>query len=64
MFIDGKLTRGEAFEAIAVLNPATEEILGEVPAGGAAEVGLAVAAAGRAFGEWRRGTQWSPSPPS
>ena len=54
MFIDGKLTRGEAVEAIVVVNPATEEILGDVPAGGAAEVEQAVAAARRAFGEWRR----------
>jgi len=54
MFIDGTQTRGEAGEAIDVLNPATEEVLTQVPAGGEAEVNLAVAAAARAFPAWRR----------
>jgi betaine-aldehyde dehydrogenase len=54
MFIDGKPTPGEASEAIAVLNPATEEVLAHVPAGGAADVDRAVAAAVRAFPAWRR----------
>ena len=50
MFIDGTRTRGAASQAIDVMNPATEEILAQVPAGGEHEVGLAVAAA-RAFPE-------------
>lgn len=39
---------------IAVTNPATGEVIGEVPAGGAAEARAAVAAARRAFDGWRR----------
>jgi betaine-aldehyde dehydrogenase len=54
MFIDGTRTRGAASQAIDVMNPATEEILAQVPAGGEHEVGLAVAAASRAFPEWQR----------
>jgi len=37
---------------IEVVNPATEEVVGEVPAAGAAEVESAVATAKRAFGGW------------
>jgi len=54
MFIDGQPTRGDSGEAIEVLNPATEEVIARVPAGGETEVGLAVAAAAAAFPEWRR----------
>jgi len=54
MFIDGKPTRVETAETIGVINPATEERLAEVPAGGPAEVDRAVAAAVRAYPEWRR----------
>jgi betaine-aldehyde dehydrogenase len=54
MFIDGTRTRGTAAEAIDVLNPATEEVLAQVAAGGEHEVGLAVNAAARAFPGWRR----------
>jgi betaine-aldehyde dehydrogenase len=54
MLIDGTRTRGEAAEAIDVLNPATEEVLAQVPAGGEHEVGWAVDAARRAFAVWRR----------
>lgn len=34
-------------------DPATEELVGDVPAGAAREVNAAVAAAGRAFDGWR-----------
>jgi succinate-semialdehyde dehydrogenase/glutarate-semialdehyde dehydrogenase len=37
---------------LEVVNPATEEVVGEVPSGDAADVERAVAAAGRAFPEW------------
>ena len=50
-FIDGMRTRGGAAQAIDVMTPATKEVLAQVPAGGADEVGLAVAAAARAFPE-------------
>ena len=54
MFIDGTRTRGDAAGALDVLNPATEEVLAQVPAGTEHEVDLAVAAAARAFPGWRR----------
>ena len=37
---------------LEVVNPATEEVVGEVPSGDAADVERAVEAAGRAFPEW------------
>lgn len=54
MFIDGKFTGGNATEKIEVINPATEERLGDVPRGTAEDVRTAVAAAKRAFDGWRR----------
>ncbi len=48
-YIDGAwVERGEA-PRIAVVNPATEEAIGQIAAGSAADVDLAVAAARRAF---------------
>src|SRR5438067_4513832 len=41
-----------ATERIDVINPATEEVIGSVPAGTAADVDNAVAAATRAFAAW------------
>ncbi|HEX5955920.1 MAG TPA: aldehyde dehydrogenase family protein, partial [Solirubrobacterales bacterium] len=38
---------------IAVVEPATEQVLAEVPRGGAEETDAAVAAAKAAFGGWR-----------
>jgi 5-carboxymethyl-2-hydroxymuconic-semialdehyde dehydrogenase len=50
--IDGKAVTSERrFETI---NPATQEVLAEVAAGGAAEVDAAVAAAKAAFPDWSR----------
>src|SRR3954466_13105975 len=43
---------GGAGEGVGVVNPATEEVVGTVPAAGAAEVESAVATAKRAFGGW------------
>ncbi|CAN5439031.1 aldehyde dehydrogenase family protein [soil metagenome] len=42
--------------SIDVIDPATEEVLGQVPRGGTAEVGAAVQAAREAFDGWR----WTP----
>src|SRR3954465_5381907 len=50
MLIGGEGRRAAAGEEIEVVNPATEDVVGEVPAAGAAEVESAVAAAKRAFG--------------
>ncbi len=54
MFINGKTTSGTARERIAVINPATEQTLDEVPRGTAADVGAAVTAAKAAFPGWKR----------
>ena len=50
-YIDGQWV--EAAGTLEVLNPATLQLLGRVPALGAAQTERAVAAAQRAFGPWR-----------
>ena len=56
MFIDGRWTEANSGEWIQSINPYTAERWAEVPAGGAGDVQLAVAAARRAFddGPWPR----------
>ena len=49
--IDGDLIVGEG-DRIDVVNPATDEVIGSVPAGTPADVDAAVGAATRAFGSW------------
>lgn len=53
MWIDGAWTPGTSGATIAVHDPATEELIAQVPAGNAADVEAAVAAASRAFPQWR-----------
>jgi betaine-aldehyde dehydrogenase len=53
MYIDGRRQASEGQESIPVYDPATEEIIGAVPQATAADAGRAVAAARRAFEEWR-----------
>ena len=52
IYLDGAWTVPSSAETIPVENPATEEILGHVPAGTAEDVDRAVAAARRAFPGW------------
>jgi len=52
IYLDGAWTASSSTETIPVENPATEEILGHVPAGTAADVDRAVAAARAAFPGW------------
>src|SRR5689334_11003435 len=52
MLIGGEWRAGSA--EIEVVNPATEETVATVPAGTRDDVDLAVATAGRAFGDWSR----------
>jgi aldehyde dehydrogenase (NAD+) len=52
IYLDGGWVTPSSAETIAVENPATEEILGHVPAGSAEDVDRAVAAARAAFGGW------------
>ena len=53
-WINNQWVEGDVAEAIQVHNPATEEVLGSVPAGTAADVNVAVEAAKAAFDGWRR----------
>ncbi|MCB0003422.1 MAG: aldehyde dehydrogenase family protein, partial [Anaerolineae bacterium] len=54
MLINGRWTAGKTTERITVINPATEEVLSDVPRGTAADADAAVAAARDAFDGWRR----------
>jgi betaine-aldehyde dehydrogenase len=56
LYIDGRWQPAADGAPIPVINPATEEVIAQVAAGGAPEVELAVAAAKRAFRSWRKAT--------
>jgi len=51
--IDGKWVQADSGKTIQVPNPATGEVIGEVPALGAAETRRAIEAANRAWPAWR-----------
>jgi succinate-semialdehyde dehydrogenase/glutarate-semialdehyde dehydrogenase len=51
--IDGKWVQADSGATVAVKNPATGELVGEVPAMGVAETRRAIEAASRAFPAWR-----------
>jgi betaine-aldehyde dehydrogenase len=53
MFINGQFTASKLRDTISVINPATEEVLAEVPRGTAEDANAAVNAAKSAFKEWR-----------
>lgn len=53
MYINGDWTDGSSGRATPVVNPATEETLGEVPLASIADLDLALAAAERGFRVWR-----------
>ncbi|MBM2885223.1 NADP-dependent succinate-semialdehyde dehydrogenase [Chromobacterium phragmitis] len=52
-YLDGQWLEADGGQSIAVQNPATGEIIGQVPKMGAAEAERAVAAAARAFPAWK-----------
>ena len=52
LYIDGAWVDPAGDETIEVVNPATEEVLGRIPAGTPADVDRAVAAARQAFETW------------
>ena len=52
MLIDGELTAAQSGEWLPSVNPATEEVIGYTPAGGAADVDAAARAASRAWPAW------------
>ena len=53
MWINGQFTAAASGRTFDVLDPATEEVIERVPAGGAADVDAAVSAASAAFPAWR-----------
>lgn len=52
IYVDGSWRASHGTDRVPVLNPATEEQIGEVPAGAIEDVDVAVAAARRAFADW------------
>jgi acyl-CoA reductase-like NAD-dependent aldehyde dehydrogenase len=52
MYIGGEWVRSDGSAAIDVVNPTTEEVIGSIPDGTAADVDRAVAAARAAFDDW------------
>ncbi len=54
MFIDGEYVASDSGRVIEVENPATEEVIAEVPDASTTDVDRAVKAARRAQREWRR----------
>jgi malonate-semialdehyde dehydrogenase (acetylating)/methylmalonate-semialdehyde dehydrogenase len=53
-YIDGEWREPEARETLNVVNPATGEVMGQVPLSTAAEVQQAAEAAATAQKDWRR----------
>jgi len=58
MFINGEWVSSRSGGTFRVINPATGEILGEVPDGGTEDARLAIEAADAAFGQWSGTTSW------
>src|SRR5260370_32868115 len=54
MIIEGERTRAASGKTYEVRNPATGELMDEVPAGGAADVDKAAQAAAKAFTTWSK----------
>ena len=53
-FIDGKWQKSKALDLLAVINPATTELMANVPLSPSEEVDQAIQAASRALVDWRR----------
>ena len=53
LFIDGKWTNGTSGITENVINPATEEVLGQLPHASQADLDAALSAADRGFKVWR-----------
>lgn len=58
MFINGRWTAARSGKTLGVINPATEEILQDVPYGAREDVHEAVEAAGAAFQSWSKKTAY------
>jgi succinate-semialdehyde dehydrogenase/glutarate-semialdehyde dehydrogenase len=53
LFIDGSWSAGGGGRRLPIINPATEAVLGHVPVAERSDLDRALAAAERAFGQWR-----------
>lgn len=53
LYIDGQLLRGEGRQEQDVLNPATNEVIGQLPHATQADLDSALASSQRAFAAWR-----------
>ena len=53
MFVDGTWTNGSTAASEPILNPATDEVLGQVPHASTADLDRALQAAHKGFGVWR-----------
>jgi len=53
-YVDGEFVSSSSSEVLDVINPATEEVLAQVPLSNRADLDLAVASAKAAFPSWRR----------
>ena len=58
MYIDGQWREAHSKRTLAVVNPATEEVLAEVAYGGREETKQALEAAQRALPDWMKQTPW------
>ena len=54
LFIDGRWLDAEGRDTVAVVNPATNAVLGRLPLADASDLDRALAAAERGFATWRR----------
>jgi len=58
MYIDGRFCEAASGRTAPVINPATEEVLAEVPYGDAQDASRALACAAEAFASWRHMNAW------
>ena len=61
MYIDGRWTAGTGCERIDIVDPATEQVVGSVPKATAGDLDQALAAADRAWRQWREVDAWTRS---
>ena len=59
MYIDGEWASGSEGETVDIVNPADEQVIDAVPKATAQDVDRALAAAGRAWKEWREEDAWT-----
>ncbi|MGZ5912812.1 MAG: aldehyde dehydrogenase family protein, partial [Reyranella sp.] len=54
LMIDGALTKGAKGRTIPIVNPATEEVIGQVAHAEKSDLDRALAAADKGFKQWRK----------